>query len=524
MSTSTTTTNKSKVISTTTTTSSSTIMAKNKLQEIVSNNSNNIEHEHEQAELQPSLFQSSSNTSICSETLQTPLSPIPSSFSLTPNLCIKNTNNLPLINANQQPIKSTDNLQSFENDENSHESIRKTQIQLTDVEDLNGKQTSLEYSTNNLEEKNTTAITAEEDINHGEAEYAAIRQKKLSLTLPLLNVVITDMTSSTSKPITPPPSAHQQEGTSTSTSTALVASINSKTKKFYESDDAFIQTIFSQTITSTTATPTDDYATYPFDEFNALTPIVAGIGVDSTNLLPINQQQQQPDSLNDDTQTEKLDMYIETLISFSDIVGMDNACKNGVSTADDDSEFEYNKIYDNISTDSQYAMDDAKTDNSCSLYDNLPDASNNNFDGSPIVADNENMCLNDDQTQNQPFSSYFDQTIEEDHINDEMEKVTSPTPLPNNLELVGVNLISNNTINHNSNPIKITKNQSNSSSSSSNDEDDEDDEENDLEKDPVANSTVADYTNIDQQMDLLPYLHNIDVHVSCILVKKKFTS
>lgn len=506
MSTSTTTTNKSKVISTTTTTSSSTITAKNKLQEIVSNNSNNSEHEHEQAEHQQSLFQSSSNTTISSETLQTPLSPIPSSFSLSPNLCNKYTNNLPLINANQQPIKNTHNLQSFENDENSLEPMKKTQIQPADMEDLNGKQTSSEYSTNNLEMYNTTTIAAEEDINHGEAEYTAIRQKKLSLTLPLLNVVITDMTSSTSsKPVTPPPSAHQREGTSTST--ASLASINSKTKKFYESDDAFIQTIFSQTITSTTATPTDEYTAYPFDEFNALTPTVAGISVDSTNLLAINQQQQQPESLNDDTQTEKLDMYIETLISFSDIVGMDNACKNGVSTADDDSEFEYNKIYDNISNDSQFAIDDAKTDNSCSLYDNMHDACNNNFDGSPIVADHENMCLNDDQ----PFSSYFDQTIEEDHINDEMEKVTSPTPLLNNLELIGVALISNNTINQSSNPINITKIQSYSSSSSSNDDEgDEDDEEIDSEKDPVANSTVA-----DQQMDLLPYLHNNDMHVSC---------
>lgn len=95
-----------------------------------------------------------------------------------------------------------------------------------------------------------------EDIKYGE-------KKKMSLTLPLLNVIFTNTVS-------------EEEGGNTNTSnhestndsgTLDAANESNKKKKIYESDDTFIQTIFSQTIKSTTATPTEDEPSQCFDAF-----------------------------------------------------------------------------------------------------------------------------------------------------------------------------------------------------------------------------------------------------------------
>lgn len=139
---------------------------------------------------------------------------------------------------------------------------------------------------------NTEATTQSADVDHAEPPAHdidnpdVIKKKKLSLTLPLLNVVVTDTTNPNgdSQSITPSPQ----------TSTKLT----NKTKKFYESDDTFIQTIFSQTITSTTATPTDDDHSYAFEDFNGTT------SADAAN----DSRRQSSDVLSqggDDTPTEK---------------------------------------------------------------------------------------------------------------------------------------------------------------------------------------------------------------------------
>lgn len=95
------------------------------------------------------------------------------------------------------------------------------------------------------------------DIAMEEENSEVIKKKKLSLTLPLLNVVVTD-------------TANSGDTDATASSVTPATHSSSKTKRFYESDDAFIQTIFSQTIKSTTATPTDDEQSYTFEDFHGI--------------------------------------------------------------------------------------------------------------------------------------------------------------------------------------------------------------------------------------------------------------
>lgn len=453
--------NKTKVISSTkvTTASSSTTMTKKKFQEIVSNNSISNEYDQTESFIEPST---------------SPLTKSPKTSPLsTINTDINNTNLPLIIDNNAKQINNQSNLITID-DNNCEEPLKSTNLQLAEMEDMDEQNIS-ESSSNNLQPIN--------DVCDNEN---AIRQKKLSFTLPLLDVVITDTTTNTSKPITPSPMQPPVHP--------------NKTKKFYESDDTFIQTIFSQTITSTTATPTDDYSTYQFDEFSALATVVD----DPTNLSVINQQQpqQQPESLNDDTQTEKLDMYKETLISFNDIVNMDEACKDGNKS---DNEDEYDKMYGNWNTD-DLCVDEMKTDNSCSLYDNV-----DNFD----ACDNYNdPNLNDDgkqfyQAENQPLTSYFDQTIEEDDSFNDVLGQISPT------KSINSNII-NNQINTTGNLVDIddktnTPKSRCTSSSSSVDYDNDVDVE---DADKLANTAAVDHLNGDQLTDVSPINSNVNTHVS----------
>lgn len=83
--------------------------------------------------------------------------------------------------------------------------------------------------------------------------------RKLSLTLPLLNVISTEMVNNHDVAM-----VRTQSDDQPSTANERRAA-TSKMKQIYESDDKFIQTIFSQTIKSTTATPTDDEFSPEFD-------------------------------------------------------------------------------------------------------------------------------------------------------------------------------------------------------------------------------------------------------------------
>lgn len=471
--------NKSKVISSTkvTTTSSST-MTKKKLQEIVSNSSINNEYDQTEPFIEPS------SPLLTKSPTSSPLSTIDSDI---------NNTNLPLIiDNNAKQINNQSNLIMIDNSEETIESIS---IQLAEMEDLD-EQTLSARSPNNLQ--------VDDDVADGEN---AIRQKKLSLTLPLLDVVITDTTTNTSKAVTSSPSQPTHPN---------------KTKKFYESDDTFIQTIFSQTITSTTATPTDDYTTYPFDEFNALTPMV-----DPTNQSATNAQQ--PESLNDDTQTEKLDMYKETLISFTDIVDMDNACKDGNKS--DDNDDEYNKMYENWNAEGQNG-DELKTDNSCSFYDNVDNLDAcDNYNEPNLVDDGhdyENVYLSNNdggkqfcQDENQPLTSYFDQTIEEDDSYNDILGPVSPSHPATDQSLIDAPVITNNQINTIGNTVDIDdrtntpKSRCKSSSSSVDYDDDVDVEDADKSDNHVlANAAAVGHLNGDQQADVSPNYSNFNMHVS----------
>lgn len=100
-------------------------------------------------------------------------------------------------------------------------------------------------------------------------------KKRMSLTLPLLNVVSTN------------PICEQSDNNEAATFFADAPKStddesNQTKKKIYESDDTFMQTIFSQTIKSTTATPTDDEPSHSFDAFVKSTSKVSTV-VDSKN-------------------------------------------------------------------------------------------------------------------------------------------------------------------------------------------------------------------------------------------------
>lgn len=428
------------------------------------------------------LFQTTTTSStspidmIRTPSTSSPTSPLSLSLdNAIDNNCTNDTNNLPLIDnyANQLLLHNESNGNSSTDSQIASHSgaihsqaiaengiitdldIKNNTKLFAEMEDLDDAQT---FSASDEQPRATaTTITTNTDDgsdSYDDVDHTAMRKKKLSLTLPLLNVVITDPSGSNAvNSPSPEPSA---AAVTAEADEAMAADIerqpsptNSKTKKFYESDDTFIQTIFSQTIASTTATPTDDFANYPFEDYNTgsveQTPTVDQL------VAPISSQQ--PESLNDDTQTEKLDTYKETLISFSDIVDMDNECKDGL---DSDNEDQYNRIYENLNSEEQagdeaediiagtaLAIDDAKTDTSTSLYENLDGC--DNFDEAHADADDhiyDNVELVDghgetyrltgdlqqmQQTQNQPLSSYFDQTIEEDDsYNEEMIGATTP--------------------------------------------------------------------------------------------------
>lgn len=140
--------------------------------------------------------------------------------------------------------------------------------------------------------KDCLQVTSNGDPIMDEENSEIIKRKKLSLTLPLLNITDTAGAAHTSGDAASP------NGTA-----ALSASSSCKIKKIYESDDTFIQTIFSQTIKSTTVTPTDDDPSYAFEDFH-------GTRIRGS----ISSQQTKSDSLlTDDTPVEKLDMQLEGL-------------------------------------------------------------------------------------------------------------------------------------------------------------------------------------------------------------------
>lgn len=105
----------------------------------------------------------------------------------------------------------------------------------------------------------------EADIISNEDHHIKYNEKKrMSLTLPLVNVVSTTIVCEQPDNNEAAPIDNNTIDVEQSTD---VADESNKKKKIYESDDTFIQTIFSQTIKSTTATPTEDEPSHSFDAF-----------------------------------------------------------------------------------------------------------------------------------------------------------------------------------------------------------------------------------------------------------------
>lgn len=100
-----------------------------------------------------------------------------------------------------------------------------------------------------------------DDENLKSLEYG--EKKKMSLKLPLLNVVVTNTVTDEHNTGA---ETQDEKGENDSEKLDLNSESNMK-KKIYESDDTFIQAIFSQTIKSTTATPTDDEPSQDFDTY-----------------------------------------------------------------------------------------------------------------------------------------------------------------------------------------------------------------------------------------------------------------
>lgn len=140
----------------------------------------------------------------------------------------------------------------------------------------------------------------------------------------------------------------------TDTDEATAETANKTKKKFYESDDTFISAIFSQTITSTTVTPTDEELSYTFDPPDILVPIeTTGTSVPNeriecdsdletdldldddgeyadgrprttTDWITVEEATHPDVSSYNESNTENLDNYNETMISFTDTICLDH--------------------------------------------------------------------------------------------------------------------------------------------------------------------------------------------------------
>lgn len=204
-----------------------------------------------------------------------------------------------------------------------------------------------------------------------------------------------------------------------------------KTKKFYETDDAFISAIFSQTITSTTATPTDDDLSYSFDPpFTESVAMNGGNEVEKTGVggdqwITVDDPANADHSMNE-SHTENLDNYNEGLVSLTHTVCLDGDDFDRYDEDDGVDSSNRSHHYENVeqSTDKQSNDVDEDVDDD-GVYENVlmhqgaykqrpsivvdcytdEDGSTEQFNVEPAVTDD---------AYNVVVASYFDQTIEDD--------------------------------------------------------------------------------------------------------------
>lgn len=162
-------------------------------------------------------------------------------------------------------------------------------------------------SASNQNPSDCLQVTNDGDIIIDAIDSEIIKRKKLSLTLPLLSVIDTAGSAHTSGNAIVAVEATSPNGSTAAAAPSSAPTSSCKIKKIYESDDTFIQTIFSQTIKSTTATPTDDDPSYTFEDFH-------GARIRGS----MSSQRTKSDSLmTDDTPVEKLDVPIDGMSPYT---------------------------------------------------------------------------------------------------------------------------------------------------------------------------------------------------------------
>lgn len=209
--------------------------------------------------------------------------------------------------------------------------------------------------------------------------------------------------------------------------------IVNKTKKFYETDDTFISAIFSQTITSTTATPTDDDLSYSFDPpFTETLANNGGNEVEKTGVggdqwITVDDTANADHSINE-SHTENLDNYNEGLVSLTHTVCLDG---DDFDRYDEDVDSDKGSAtksnhYENIeqSTNNK-SLNNVEDEDDDGIYENVLMHAGTFKQRPSIVVD----CYTDeggsedqfyvepavtDDAYNVVVASYFDQTIEDE--------------------------------------------------------------------------------------------------------------
>lgn len=212
--------------------------------------------------------------------------------------------------------------------------------------------------------------------------------------------------------------------------------IANKTKKFYETDDAFISAIFSQTITSTTATPTDDDLSYSFDPPFTESVVMNGgnevekTGVGGEQWITVDDTVNADHSMNE-SHTENLDNYNEGLVSLTHTVCLDGDDfdryddETGVDSSKDSAAHHYENNEQSTNKRSNDIGDDNDDEEEDGIYENVlmhkgaykqrpsivvdcytdEDGTSEQFNVEPAVTDD---------AYNVVVASYFDQTIEDE--------------------------------------------------------------------------------------------------------------
>lgn len=357
---------------------------------------------------------SSLNTKLILTDADNPLIPTDLSNSITLN---NSENDDEFINTQNLTLFTDQELQSFDTllntDKESRDSVVSQSPDITDSVDhretLNGSghDKIIEFIDDAFDIDQTNGINHDDCLEqNGTTDALNDAAKKLAKPTSL-RLVITDTDDGTDPPIV------------------------NKTKKFYETDDAFISAIFSQTITSTTATPTDDDLSYSFDPpFTEAVALNGGNEVEKTGVggdqwMTVEDTVNADHSMNE-SQTENLDNYNEGLVSLTHTVCLDG---DDFDRYDEENDGDSSKgpHYENVDqTNANKQSNDAGDDDvDDGIYENVLMHRGAYKQRPSIVVD----CYMDDAGSGEQFNvepavtddaynvvvaSYFDQTIEDE--------------------------------------------------------------------------------------------------------------